>query len=129
MKNVSFDEASRKHIHIMGLGVSLLVFLMMVSIAGEAPFADIQNSGSNNVSNFNKFDKAINSYEKTIELNPQDSLTRYNRACAYSPINKMDVIEVQILSINDFHGQLEPLSSQIPMGRTNKMGAFIYSNS
>jgi 5'-nucleotidase len=102
---------------------------MLMSIAGTAQFADIQNSGSNNVSNFNKFDKAINSYEKTIELNPHDSLTRYNRACAYSPINKMDVIEVQILSINDFHGQLELPSSQIPMGRNNKTGAFIYSNS
>jgi hypothetical protein len=68
MKKVSFDEASGKHIHIMALGVTLLVFLMLVSIAGEAPFADIQNSGSNNVSNFNKFDKAINSYEKQLNL-------------------------------------------------------------
>ena len=129
MKKVSFDEASREHIHIMALGVTLLVFLMLVSIASEAPFADIQNSGSNNVSNFNKFDKAISSYEKAIKINPQDSLTRYNRACAYSPINKTDVIEVQILSINDFHGQREPPSSQIPMGHNNKTGAFIYSNS
>jgi len=116
MKKVSYDDASREHIYIRALSITVLVFLMLVIIASVAPIADIQNSGSNNGSNFNKFDKAINAYDKAIEINPQDSLIRYDHAYTYSPINKKDGIEVQILSINDFHGQLEPPSSQMIIG-------------
>ena len=115
MKKVSCDKSSRKYTYIIALGITVLVFLMLVSIAGT-PFADIQNSGSNNVSNFNKFDKAINAYYKVIEINPPNSLTRYDRAGVYSPINKTDEIVVHILAINDFHGQLEPPSSQMIIG-------------
>jgi hypothetical protein len=102
----------------MVLGTTVLVFLMLVSIAGAVPFADILNSGSNNVSNFNKFDKAINTYGKAIEINPPNSFTRYDRAGVYSLINKKDAIVVQILAINDFHDQLEPPSSQIIIGHS-----------
>ena len=38
-----------------------------------APYAYISNSGSNNISNLNKSDEAINPFDKTIEINPQDS--------------------------------------------------------
>jgi len=110
MKKVSCDKSSRAHTHIIALGITVLVFLMLVNIAGTAPFEDIQNSSSNNISNFNKFDKAINAYDKAIEISPPNSLTRYDRAGVYSPINKKDEIVVQILAINDFHGQLEPLN-------------------
>jgi hypothetical protein len=124
MKKVSYDDASREHIYIRALGITVLVFLMLVIIASVAPIADIQNSGSNNGSNFNKFDKAINAYDKAIEVNPQDSLIRYDHAYTYSPINKKDGIEVQILSINNFHGQLELPKSQIPIGRNKLDGCF-----
>ncbi len=128
MKKISYDDACRELIHIRALVITVLVFLMLVIIASVAPIADIQNSGSNNGSNFNKFDKAINAYDKATEVNPKDSLIRYDHAYAYSPINKKGAIEVQILNINDFHGQLEPPRSQIPIGRNNKTGAFIYGD-
>ena len=97
----------------MALGITMLMVLMLMNVAGAAPFADIQNSGSNHVSNFNKFNEAINAYDKAIEINPLYSLTRYGRASADSPINKKGTIEVKILAINDFHGQLESSSRQI----------------
>ncbi len=88
MKKMSCDKASREHIHTMALGITMLVFLMLMNIAGAAPFVDIQNSGSNHASNFNKFDEAISAYDKAIEINPLYSLTRYGRVSADSPINK-----------------------------------------
>ena len=87
---MSCDEASREHIHIRALGITVLVFLMLVIIASLAPFTDIQNSGSNNVSNFNKFDKAINAYDKAIEVNPQDSMAWNNKGNSLQKLNKSD---------------------------------------
>ena len=88
MKKVLCDKASRKHTYIMALGTTVLLFLMLVSIAGAVPFADIQNSGSNNVSNFNKFDEAINAYEKAMEINPQNSLAMYDLKMFIPPSTK-----------------------------------------
>jgi 5'-nucleotidase len=116
MIKISFDKANRKYTYIIAVGITVLVFLMLMGIAGTAQFAGIQTSSSNNVPNFNKFDKAINAYEKAIEINPPNSLTKCDLADVYHPINKKDDIVVQILAINDFHGQLEPLSSQMIIG-------------
>ena len=54
MKKVSFDKASREYTHIMALSITVLVFLMLMSNVGAAPFAYVPNSGSNNVSNLIK---------------------------------------------------------------------------
>ncbi len=126
MIKISFDKANRKHTYIIAVGITVLVFLILMSIASTAQFSGIQNSSSNNVPNFNKFDKAINAYDKAIEINPPNSLTRCDRAGVYSSISKKDNIVVQILAINDFHGQLEPPSSQMIIGhnKTNN----IYGN-
>jgi tetratricopeptide (TPR) repeat protein len=35
----------------------------------------------------NKFDEAKKAFDKAIELNPQNSMAWYNRACIYSLIN------------------------------------------
>lgn len=116
MIKISFDKANRKHTYIIALGITVLVFLMLIGIAGTVQFAGIQNSSSNNLPNFNKIDKAINVYDEAIEINPQYSRTPYDRAVVYSPINKNGIINIQILAINDFHGQLEPPSSQMIIG-------------
>jgi hypothetical protein len=51
MTKAIYDKASRSHTLIKALGITLLAFFILVSIAGAIPLADILNSGSNNVSN------------------------------------------------------------------------------
>jgi len=110
MKKVLCDKASRKHTYIMALSITMVMFLILVSIASVASSENIKNSDSNNAFNFNKFDKTISAYDKAIEINSQNSSILCNHAFFYSPIIKTDNISVHILSINDFHGQLEPPS-------------------
>jgi 5'-nucleotidase len=112
MKETTCDNRHRGHSLIKSLGVAVLVLLMLVSIAGALTSADIPNSGSINVYNFNKNDEAIKAYDKATEINPYDS----------KAWNKNSTIEVQILAINDLHGQLEPPSSKMVIG-FNETGA------
>ena len=51
----------------------------LVSLAVEGSFAYIPNSGSNNVSNMNKSDDAIKTYDETTEINPQYSKDLYSK--------------------------------------------------
>ena len=84
------DEASQSHIIITALGITVLTFFILVSIAGSVPFADIQNSGSNNVSNLNKSDEAIKPFDKAIEINPQDSKAWNNKGLDLRKLGKYD---------------------------------------
>jgi len=69
MKKVPWDNASRKDIVIEALGITMLTLLILERIVCAVPFADIPHSGSNNVSNLNKFDEAKTAYYKAIEIN------------------------------------------------------------
>jgi len=69
MKKVPYDNASRSDIIIEVLGITTLTLLILASIVYAVPFADIPHSGSNNVSNLNKFDEAKTAYYKAIEIN------------------------------------------------------------
>ena len=71
------DDASRWHSFKSVLGITVLSFLMLVSIAGCVSFAGIPNSSSNNVPILNKSDEAITAFDKAIEINPQN-LTAWN---------------------------------------------------
>jgi hypothetical protein len=67
------------YIHITALGINALALLMLMSITGAAPFADVQNSSSNNVFVLNKSDEAIKTDDKAIEINPKYSDTENNK--------------------------------------------------
>ena len=103
MTKAIYDNASRSHTLIKALGITLLAFLILVSIAGAMPLADILNAGSNNVSNLNKSNEAIKSYDKTnnsdealkaldqaIEINPPDSNAWVYKGNVLSDLNKFD---------------------------------------
>ena len=62
------------HTIIMTLGITMLMLLILVSLAGAGSFAYIPNSGSNNVSNLNKSDEAIKAYDKRFKLPPTQKL-------------------------------------------------------
>ena len=51
MKKPTSDKSSRNHTIITVLGITALVFLMLVSITGCVSFAGIPNADSNNISN------------------------------------------------------------------------------
>lgn len=55
-----------------------------------APYAYISNSDSKNFSNLNKSDEAISPFDKTIEINPQDSAAWYDKADTPNRLNKFD---------------------------------------
>ena len=82
MKKVTCDKTSRGHTLIMALGITMLAFLMLVSIAGAASSADVSSPGNKSVSD----------------------------------LSKKGTIDVQILAINDLHGQLEPPSGTMVVG-------------
>ena len=90
MRKARYDKASRGHTLVKALGITLLEFFILVSIAGSVPFADIQNSGSNNVSNLNKSDEAIKAFDKAIEINPQDSKAWNNKGLDLRKLGKYD---------------------------------------
>jgi 5'-nucleotidase len=81
MKKATWDKANRGNTLITALGITVLAFLMLASIACAATPADVKNPGS-----------------------------------SISDFSKKNTIDVQILAINDLHGQLEPPSGTMVAG-------------
>ena len=73
MKKETYNNKNQRHTITMALGITVLVFLMLVSSSGCVSFLGISNSGSNNGSILNKSDEALKAYDKAIEINPQNS--------------------------------------------------------
>jgi tetratricopeptide (TPR) repeat protein len=90
MKKAIYHNAIIGHVLITALGSTMLVLLILVSFVGAGPFADISKSGSNNVSNLNKSDEAIKSYDNAIEINPQRSEAWSNKGLVLYHLNKSD---------------------------------------
>jgi tetratricopeptide (TPR) repeat protein len=71
---VTYNKASRRHIFIAVLEIAVLVFLVLISIAGAEQLAGAPNYGSNTV---DKLDKAheedIQTQDKALQRNPLDS--------------------------------------------------------
>ena len=74
----------------MALGSTTLVLLILVSFSGAGPFAYISKSGNNNVYNLNKFNEAMKSYDKAIEINSRDSDAWYNKGITLAKLGKFD---------------------------------------
>ena len=66
MKKVTYDKVSRRHTIITILGITVLVFLILVSIAGATQDSMIRNNKGNVQTDLNKIDEAINAYGKTM---------------------------------------------------------------
>jgi tetratricopeptide (TPR) repeat protein len=67
-------KESRMHTFITVLGITVLAFLMLVSIVGATQSADAQNSGSNNYNDLNKvYEKDIKTQDEALRINPLDS--------------------------------------------------------
>src|SRR5208337_4297391 len=103
MKKAINDKTSSSPTFMKALGTTLLAFFLLVSISGAIPLADILNSGSDNVSNLNKFnettkaydkannsDEALKELDKAIEINPQDSNAWIYKGNVLSNLNKFD---------------------------------------
>jgi len=75
----------------MGLGITALALLMLVSVIGTEPFAGVPNSSSNNVSVLNKYDESITAYDKAIEINPRDSTALKGKERYLNRLNKPDL--------------------------------------
>ncbi len=90
MKKETYGKGSQRHIITMALGITVLVFLMLVSISGCVSFSGIPYSGSNNVSSLNKSDEALKVYDKAIEINPQNTDAWNNKGDALTELNRSD---------------------------------------
>jgi len=93
MKTTRFDKASRRHTYIATLGIIVLTFLVLISIAGAT-----QNSGTwinkgVNLVKLGNSDEAIKAYDKLIELNPNDSGAWNKKVAA---LNKSNLIVVNL---------------------------------
>jgi tetratricopeptide (TPR) repeat protein len=74
MKRLKYDTASRRHTFIAVLGITVLAFLVLISNAGAMQLADIPNSGSNGVSDYNKgLENNIKTQDRALQIDPQNS--------------------------------------------------------
>ena len=90
MNKVKCDEACRRYTFRKVLGITSVMFLILVSIASSVPFAGIPNSSSNNGSILNKYDEAIKGYDKAIESNPHNSAAWNNKGLSLDHLDKFD---------------------------------------
>ena len=91
MKKMRYHKASKGHTIIKVFGFSMLVFLIIVSIANAEAFEGIPNSSSNNVSNLNKtLENDIKTQDIAIEINPQDSMAWNNKGIDLGLSGKSD---------------------------------------
>jgi tetratricopeptide (TPR) repeat protein len=79
MKTTRFDKASRRHTYIATLGIIVLTFLVLISIAGAT-----QNSGTwinkgVNLVKLGNSDEAIKACDKAIKINSHNSYVWYNK--------------------------------------------------
>jgi len=115
MKKATYDKASRRHTIITALGITVLAFLILMSIAGatqdpmvwnyKGNFLSDQNNKAieinpqnsidwyikgNDLYNSNKFDESTEAYDKAIEINPHDSKVWNNKGNALWKQSKYD---------------------------------------
>jgi tetratricopeptide (TPR) repeat protein len=88
MNKVTYNNVSKRRTIIRILAITMVMFLILVSIAGAGPFTYIPNSVNNHVSNLNKSIEAIKAFDKTIEINPQNSDAWYNKAVILNKLSK-----------------------------------------
>jgi len=90
MKKETYDNGSQRRTITMTLGITVLVFLMLVSSSGCVSFLGISNSGSNNGSILNKSDEALKAHDKAIEINPHDWSAWYGKGNSLKELGNYD---------------------------------------
>ena len=73
MKKEPYDNGSQRHTITMALGITVLVFLMLVSISGLCFIFRYSKLRKQQWFYFNKSDEALKAYDKAIEINPQNT--------------------------------------------------------
>ena len=78
MKKAIYDKASRRHTIITAIKITVLEFLILVSIAGiEQSLNVLQSSNAwvhkgDDLLSSAKFNEALAAYDKAIEINPKN---------------------------------------------------------
>ena len=115
MKKATYDKASQSHTIITALGITVLTFFILVSIAGATQdpmvwkykgsvLSDQNNkaieinpqnsidwySKGRTLYKLNKYDEAIKAYDKSIEIDLRNSLAWYNKGYSLGRLNKSD---------------------------------------
>jgi tetratricopeptide (TPR) repeat protein len=90
MKRAIYYTASRRHTFIAFFGITVLLFVLLMNIAGATQDSDAWFNKGNALANLNKYDEAITVFDKAIEINPQDSITWYSKGVALSYLNRLD---------------------------------------
>ena len=75
MKKATYDKASRKHTIITALGITAMALLILVGIVGAAQSSNFWYHKGGELMSSEKYSEAINVYNKSIEINPHDSIT------------------------------------------------------
>ena len=74
-----YNKVSRRHTIIKALAITMLTFLILVSIADATQDSDAWVNKGNALFDLYKFDEAIKAYDKAIEINPQNINALQNR--------------------------------------------------
>ena len=90
MKKATYDKANRKYTVFMVLGIIVLEFLVLVSIAGAVQSTNIWFHKGSELMNSEKYDEAIKAYDVAIEINPHDSKAWYYKGVALSELGMPD---------------------------------------
>ena len=93
MRKATYDKVNRKYTILTALGITALTLLMLVSITGAVPFADVLNSGSNTLYTVNNAidpETDIIYQDLALSFNPRDSVAWYNIGLDLAALNKYD---------------------------------------
>ena len=103
MKKVTFDKANRRHTIITTLGITVLVFLILASIAGATQDPMVRNNKENAQTDLNKIDEAINAYgQKMMQDSNVDNLKKADEAAeAYEKAFKINMQNLDKLKKSD----------------------------
>jgi tetratricopeptide (TPR) repeat protein len=69
MNTSTFYEVSRGYKLLKVLGITAVIFLVLVGIAGATQDSDAWYNKGNALKHLNKSDEAIKAYDKAIEIN------------------------------------------------------------
>src|SRR5208283_782364 len=88
MKKVISDKTSQRHTYVRVLGIAVLAFLILVSIASAAQFSNVPNSGGDFAKNF--LENKLKNQDEALQINPQDENAWVTKGDTLLALNKND---------------------------------------
>ncbi len=108
MNGIKFDKTNRKGTIIAFLGITLLVFLILVSIVGAAEDSYSWVGKGKDLEKLGQYNEAIKVYDKALELNPDNLAAETDKGDALAHLGKYDeaiAVYNKVIKINPINAE------------------------